>query len=662
MLQYTGPAIDDEIFFGQLLDYTVPELVNIQKKALCGDYINCRKLFAEFFRKELKPEKFFKSIFKDGRVEMTDELYDKAEKACRHYMVSCGTPYDFGKENRVDWFFNPTYNKYKEWTWQLSRHDELLTLARAYRATCDEKYAAACAELIDSWLKQAVSPEEPCVGYDTLCWRTIECGIRQGLRWPEIIHSFYKSPEFTDDLIVDWCKSVWEHGNRLRKDHCTGNWLIMEMDGLLHIGILYPFFKESAEWYSYALNKLIEELKIQVYPDGFQYELSTNYQDVVIGNYVAAVSILKAYDKKVPEEIISAVREMLMLNIKLMRPDRRLPDINDGTTESVKNIVGRYMRPLREYFNDDLVFQWLLSDGDSGCEPEECSLVLPYSGIAVLRTGWNIDDTWMLFDGGPFGRGHQHEDKLNLLMFADGKYILAEGNNYAYDTSEMRRYVLSSRAHNTVMADGKEQNRRKNYSWTDNEIGQLSDILANLSEYADAVRSVYREGYGEDAVTDVTHERSVYLLKRIEGCRPFAVVIDRLYAADGEHFYDVLWHIDSPDISISGMDIKAGTLNIFTAETPMETAGLTVARGQQHPCWQGWLCDAARQKEFRPVYTAQYKLHGRNMRWATVLYPNGGEECPICSIDASTDIESTVLILNTKDGGAIKIDEKDLWN
>ena len=36
-------------------------------------------------------------------------------------------------------------------------------------------------------------------------------------------------------------------------------------------------------------------------------------------------------------------------------------------------------------------------------------------------------------------------------------------NNYAYDTSEMRKYVLSTRAHNTIRIDGKDQNTRR--SW-----------------------------------------------------------------------------------------------------------------------------------------------------------------------------------------------------
>ena len=77
-----------------------------------------------------------------------------------------------------------------------------------------------------------------------------------------------------------------------------------------------------------------------------------------------------------------------------------------------------------------------------------------------MRSGWERDARYLLLDVGPFGYGHQHEDKLNLLLHAYGRLLLAEGGNYAYDSSEMRRYVLSTRAHNTIRVDGHDQNRR----------------------------------------------------------------------------------------------------------------------------------------------------------------------------------------------------------
>ena len=67
-----------------------------------------------------------------------------ADRVCTGELISCGTPCQFG--DQVDWFANPTYNQYAEWTWQLSRHNEWKILALVYRKTGDERYAKACAD------------------------------------------------------------------------------------------------------------------------------------------------------------------------------------------------------------------------------------------------------------------------------------------------------------------------------------------------------------------------------------------------------------------------------------------------------------------------------------------------------------------------------------
>ena len=89
---------------------------------------------------------------------------------------------------------------------------------------------------------------------------------RMGANWPYILFTFTIQNLFTDDILIDWYKSVWEHGERLSRNHMTGNWLIMEMNGLAQIGILYPQFILSGQWLSQALGSLEEELDRQILP------------------------------------------------------------------------------------------------------------------------------------------------------------------------------------------------------------------------------------------------------------------------------------------------------------------------------------------------------------------------------------------------------------
>lgn len=116
----------------------------------------------------------------------------------------------------------------------------------------------------------------------------------------------------------------------------TGNWLIMEMNGLGQIGILYPQFKKSAKWLQQALESLEEELDRQIYPDGFQYELTTNYHDVVINNYQRFIEVAYKFGKTIPDTLLEKLSRACELDIKLMMPDGKTPDLNDGCRRDVK--------------------------------------------------------------------------------------------------------------------------------------------------------------------------------------------------------------------------------------------------------------------------------------------------------------------------------------
>ena len=648
-----GTKLTDQLFFTQLVDTTRPGLEDITVAAAAEDYAACRRIFAAYVRKMLQPDVFFSSQrMVEKPLSNEEEEFQRAEKAVRNIMLSVGVEYDFG-DGPVDWYSNHTYNQYKEWTWQLSRHKEWHIMSKVYRRTGDERYAQATARQIKSWIDQAQCPDLPCFGGDTLCWRTIECGIRQGQCWPDVIHAFYNSPAFDDDLITDWCKSVWEHGAHLQMDHCTGNWLIMEMTGLVHIGLLYPCFKKADEWYTYAVNKLEEELAIQVYNDGFQYELSTGYQVVLLVNYAIVMRTLQAYGREVPEKMREYMGKMMMMYVYLMRPDGKVPDINDGHDHEVSKLLSRYM-DLAPALPE---LRWAVSEQAEGAPPAELNHIFADSGLAVLRTGWGKDDTWLFFDGGKFGAGHQHEDKLNLLFHADGMPILTECGIYAYDASPMRKYCLSTRGHNTIRVDGMDQNRRKSF-FRAGEMEAKHDLRWRFAQDVDFLCASYNEGYGPEEDKSITHERRVYFVRQATGLKPFAIVVDRLNA-DTEHDYEVMWHLDTEKIESCGMQLRAGTLNILTSEQPIEKAGLSLCRGQQFPEWQGWYSASGLQNQHRPIWTAQYGLHGQKIRWVTVLYPDGGEACPITKVEACINVEETAICLHLSDGSVYSLDEKD---
>lgn len=659
----SGPRLTDERFFGEVIDTARPGLAGIPDAVARGDFAAARRLFAAEARASLQPERFLsvrREFHNSPHFQPGESVAEAAERILRLELLSCGTPHQFS--GAVDWFSNPTFNQYKEWTWQLSRHPEWAVLGQRYRETGDERYAAGFVRLFLSWVRQAVVPEDA-PGSATRCWRTIEAGIRMGGPWQWALHSFYRSPHFTDDVLVDWYKSVWEHGWRLRHFHRTHNWFIMEMNGLAQIALLYPQFRAAPEWREYAFAGLVRELQTQVYPDGLQFELSTGYHQVVINNYQWLIDVYSAYDEPVPDAFDAGLEPMHAANVRLMMPDGRLPDLNDGGWHEVAPL----MRAAAERYPERADFRWAATRGREGQPPAETSLAFPYAGYYVMRTGWEPDAVWALFDGGPFGFAHQHEDKLNLLLHAYGRRLLTEAGNYAYDDSEMRRYVLSTRGHNTIRVDGHDQHRRLRFDPSATRLDQPSGALWRTTDRFDTAEATYDEGYGPTAAPIAAHHRRVIFLKEgPSGLGPCLLAIDRLRPADdAPHRYEVLWRLDADaaevaGLAIRGRDPEGPTLTIVTAPAP--GLALRLAQGEEEPEWQGWKAVGGHQQgEFAPAPTALYQIAAAGpLRLVTLLYPaRRGERCPVVALAADPAPDATTIALTLESGDTLSLDERD---
>lgn len=56
-----------------------------------------------------------------------------------------------------------------------------------------------------------------------------------------------------------------------------GNHLLFEAQRMLAAGAFFPEFKEASAWRKSGIDILNREIKVQVYPDGGQFELDLHY-------------------------------------------------------------------------------------------------------------------------------------------------------------------------------------------------------------------------------------------------------------------------------------------------------------------------------------------------------------------------------------------------
>jgi hypothetical protein len=451
-----GPRLSDAEFFS-LLDFSRPELAGVQRAAAKSDWPAARHALAEYMRMRPSPhwEINPQSI---GRTLDADET--EADKALEHRFNSLEIEWQFGKS--IDWAFNPTtqpgskWPRNHEWTWQFNRHLQWVALARAFYATGDEKYAREFVAELGSWVHDCPVPLGKVQNGFFSPWRTIEAGIRAGTTWPQIFPRVLGAKSFDDAALVQMLKSFVDHAEYLMKFHTGGNWLTMEANGLYSIGALFPEFKDAKLWRDTAIGRLDHELDFQVYPDGAQIELAPGYHGVALASFMGPVKLMAITGFQPPKDYLPKMEKMFSYFLYSMQPDGRTPPLNDSGAVSIGKALGQgaVFFPWRQDF------LWIATKGREGRSPPETSHVFPYAGQFIMRSGWDTNARWLCMDGGPFGYGHQHEDKLSIILTAYGRPLLVEGGTYTYDASEWRSYVVSSRAHNLVLVDGLDQNRR----------------------------------------------------------------------------------------------------------------------------------------------------------------------------------------------------------
>ena len=663
-IKIEGPITPKWDFYNEHLDLSIPELSKIKpllkSREETTDFTEANHIFAEYIRKFLHPEVLNKSwIEKEYTSEEKEKLTKSAKDIMDYKFVSCGIPHQFEK-GKIDWFFNPTYNAYKEWPWQLSRHPELTRLAEYYTLTKDEEAAKTYQDMLTSWFRQSLLPKTE-GAYQTVTWRTIEAGIRMN-GWSRQIHAFISSPNITDEFIVDYFISIYEHAWRITTFCTRGNWLLMEMHGLTRISLLYTFFKKAKEWNEFALKKLEAEFDIQVYPDGFQYELSTNYHNVVDNNYYNILELYKILGIKPPRFLETKLEKLYDMYPHLVRPDGRLPDLNDGAhipiLGKMRNAYG--LNPEREDF------EYFATEGKEGKKPKYLSYVFPYAGAAVMRTSWEKDAIWAYMDCSPFGEAHQHEDKLNVLIYAYGKNMLVEAGNYDYDSSEMRKYVLSSRSHNTVRLGNEDQSQRKIYRWHDEDINEKAGLEFETTNKIDMAASTYNKGYGPDGLKYV-HKRKLMFFKDVDGTSPFFAVIDRFYNEEGNEdkvTYEQMWHYDTLDFVLDNNYVNGNYgdgIGLSMAFSDKD-ANVKDMIGQYEPYYQGFMPirpsgPHEHRKTHTPVLVGDFV---NSKRVVTILYPYKDNENVLLDVSASSDVNDVEFKITLTDGEVINLSEEDI--
>lgn len=428
-----------------------------------------------------------------------------------------------------DWKTNPS--KDLEWLILLHKFYYLKDLAGAYDYTQDERYAEKWVSLIDSWIAQV--PD----GF-------IDSQVtgRRLQQWLLSYHTFvtlWRSPTITTAFFERFMSSVNSQTHHLCT-HLTpeGNHRTLELYAIFLVAVTFPELRSAAWFLEFSSQKLVENMRQDLLPDGVHRELSTDYHHTVLKNYLRFRGLALLNQIALPAACDALLKQAIAFSYTVHKPDGFIPAINDGDCNSYLPLLKK-----ANIYCPDEHLRYIISKGEEGTPPVQRSRGFADSGYYVLRSDWSVkpydDALYLFFDCAPLGFGsHGHYDALNFELAAFGHSLIVDPGRYTYseqasDGVNWRRYFKETAGHNTVVVDGLNQMPYRCERPVDPEPD------TSLKQFVSTTGFDFLHGQVISHQYPVAHERMIFFML------PEYWIVTDLLRTEGNHDYDLYFHLAS---------------------------------------------------------------------------------------------------------------------
>ena len=516
-----------------------------------------------------------------------------------------------------------------EWAWALNRHYPVRPVLNAYLQTGDRKYG----DYIDSFIKDWIISSLPYPGVrsSTAMWRGLEVSFRVKT-WAQVFFILIKSDIIQPATKLLILSSLPEHAHYARNFHAQNNWLTMEISGLATVAAYWPEFKESPSWLEYGTRTISASMKEQVYPDGVQTELTSSYHHVALDNFNQYLTICREAGVQLPGYFTKTIGDMWNYLALTMRPDGYGILNNDADLNNNRKSVAK---AADEFKRKDWIY--LATNGEKGKKPVTGpSFVFPWAGQLISRSGYDKNAQWSFFDIGPWGSGHQHNDKLNMAITAFGRDLIVDAGRFAYKgaiADKFRRYATGSKGHNLILIDGKGQSAGPTLAKE-----PLPENRYKITPDFDYAWGSFDQYSGLEG--KCTHTRSLFYIRGT-----LWVVVDRI-ATDKPRKIEALWHWH-PDCLVekgkNGVVFSSNpTGNLKIIPVKKDDWNVTLVKGQEQPEIQGWYSPV--YNSYSPNVTSVYSTTiGSDQTFIWILLPSESRSSELNAEIVSENSEKVVL-------------------
>ncbi len=255
----------------------------------------------------------------------------EADEICGHRFRLLGYEnlcfnFDGGSEKDIDWHLDPVHGKrapLDPWfkiafldfalvgdhkiTWELNRHQHLVTLAKARLLTGREKYARELEAQWRSWIQANPYP----LGIN---WgSTLEVAFRS-LSWIWVDQLLSQTPECAE-FRAELAPALAFHGRYIERYLSTyfspNTHLLGEVVALFFLGTLYPQMPGAARWKESAWKIVLHEAGRQVRPDGVYFEQSLYYHVYALDFFLYARLLAARNGMEIPPAYDAVLGRML---------------------------------------------------------------------------------------------------------------------------------------------------------------------------------------------------------------------------------------------------------------------------------------------------------------------------------------------------------------
>ncbi len=426
----------------------------------------------------------------------------------------------------INW--NPS-GKSRLWLYHLHYFDQLRDI---YRSDDNKRF------LVDDWIKRNPQGSQP-------AWEPYTVSLRI-VNWV----AFMLSDASPRRLPIHWLDSLYEQTLWLEKNderHILANHYFENIKAWLFAGVFFQG-KDAERWLTRGKRLLLEQLSEQFLDDGGHYERSPHYHALMLENMLDLFNLSRSNSGVLGNETEAALEEVIVRGLAFLHritlPDGTIPLFNDSVQGASPSIDELYVYAGK--FIDITPPEY-----SGGVE----LVNEPSSGIY----GYRHDDDMLLIDCGDIGPdyqpGHTHCDFLSFELIWDDEPVIVDSGVYEYQAGEMRDYVRSTAAHNTISVDGKEQSE----IWGEFRVARRANKLqAEIVRRSDN-QIVFSGGYqGFPQVSDkIAHKRKIVCHLNHGGA---AIEVHDKVLGKGVHRIDSYLHFH-PDITLE--DNGGGCWNLL---------------------------------------------------------------------------------------------------